>query len=162
MESELTAYHEAGHVIVALQLGARVRLVTIEPNHDDGPLRYGNTEVLWSKSRYSEKQLQENFVKTALAGPVTEMIYTGEPLHPAFVKEWVDDWRHAWEAAASLHTQPERRLTWLEASIRKLHAELKDSFWPAIAALADELAAHETLEEDMILSAVEPWLKLDR
>lgn len=158
---EETAYHESGHVIVALLSGARVSLVTIEPPHDDQPLRYGNTEVLWQKSRYAPKRLQELFVQTALGGPVAEMIYTGEPLHPAFVQEWKEDWHHAWQAATVLHSLPEKRLEWMELQIKQLYYRLNQAHWPAIAALADELSAHETLEEDCILEIVKPWLSLE-
>ena len=32
--SEISAYHEAGHAFMALDAGARVRSVTIEPDRD--------------------------------------------------------------------------------------------------------------------------------
>ncbi len=44
---EATAYREAGHVFMAIYLGARVRSVTIEPDRDDGPDRFGDTQVEW-------------------------------------------------------------------------------------------------------------------
>ena len=36
---ELTAYHEAGHALMALLLGGKVKQVTIEPDNDDSPGR---------------------------------------------------------------------------------------------------------------------------
>jgi hypothetical protein len=34
----------------------------------------------------------------------------------------------------------------------------RDEIWQAIAALADELAAHETLDEEQIMDVVQTWL----
>lgn len=55
--SELTAYHEAGHVLMAHLLGGKVRQVTIEPDNDDGPDRHGDTQVLWRRSGIGERSL---------------------------------------------------------------------------------------------------------
>ncbi len=82
--TEVTAYHEAGHVLVALLLGARVKQVTIAPDDDDGPRRFGDTQIVWRRSRLTEQQLAENAVQVSLAGPAAEMIYTGDPFHPAW------------------------------------------------------------------------------
>jgi hypothetical protein len=153
-----TAYHEAGHVVLAIVLGARVSHATIEPDRDDGPERYGDIRVLWPTGKWTAQVFQKKLVLTALAGPVAEMIYTGEPLHPGFVAEWADDWQQAFESAALLVPNERQRLAWLEAQIRQLHSDLNARYWPAIAALADELSAHETLEEEQIITALEPWL----
>jgi hypothetical protein len=153
-----TAYHEAGHVVLAIVQGARVSHATIEPDRDDGPERYGDIRVLWPQGKWSARTFQQKLVITALAGPVAEMIYTGEPLHPGFVAEWSDDWEQAFTAAAVLVPNERQRLAWLEAQIRLLYSQVSDRYWPAIAALADELSAHETLEEEQIQFALEPWL----
>ena len=155
---ETTVYHEAGHVVTAIVLGARVTQATIEPEWDDGPERYGEIRVLWPHGKWSERSFQEKLVLTALAGPVAEVIYTGEPLHPGFVAEWADDWQQAFEAAAMLVPDERRRIAWLEERVRYLHNWLDKDLWPALAALADELSAHETLDEEQILVALEPWL----
>jgi hypothetical protein len=76
---EATAYHEAGHVFMASYLGARVRSVMIEPDRDDGPDRFGDTQVDWDHSRFTARELHEKSVLVALAGPVAEMIHRGEP-----------------------------------------------------------------------------------
>ena len=44
--------------------------------------------------------LRSTKVTSELAGPVAEMIYRGEPLHPALVAEWRHDWGQAWDEAA--------------------------------------------------------------
>jgi hypothetical protein len=99
---EITAYHEAGHVFMAIYLGARVRSVTIEPDRDDGPDRFGDAQVEWDLAHFTPREVYEKSVLVALAGPVAEMIHRGEPYHPGFVAEWAADWREAWEAAAGL------------------------------------------------------------
>lgn len=84
---ELNAYHEAGHALMAILLGGEVRSVTIEPDNDDGPDRQGDTQVLWRRSRMSEKQFAETAIQVSLAGPVAEMIYSGEPYHPGLIAD---------------------------------------------------------------------------
>jgi len=156
--SDETAYHEAGHVLMALLLGARVTHATIEPDRNDGPDRHGDVRILWPRSAVADNAFAEQLVLTALAGPVAEMIYTGEPYHPGFVAEWADDWQQAFVAAELIVRDERKRLAWLENKVRHLHQLLSQQHWPAVAALADELAAHETLEEEALLDAVEPWL----
>lgn len=148
---EETAYHEAGHVLMAVLLGATVRRVTIEPDEDDGPRRFGDTRIVWRRSRLTEKQLSENAVQVSLSGPAAEMIYTGDPFHPGMVAEWSADWKLAWEAAALLVADERQRLDYLErVSIRLYHQLNRDEYWSVLAALADELLAHETLDQEQI------------
>jgi hypothetical protein len=67
---EITAYHEAGHVFMAIYLGARVRSVTIEPDRDDGPDRFGDAQVEWDLAHFTRREVCEKSVLVALAGPV--------------------------------------------------------------------------------------------
>lgn len=157
--AELTAYHEAGHALMAHLLGGKVRQVTIEPDDDDGPVRYGDTQVLWRRKGISEKEFASTAVQVCLAGPVAEMIYSGEPYHPGFVAEWAADWRDAWEAAAPLHADERNRLRYLEdVSIQLYHRLKEDELWAALASLADNLLAHETLEAEQVEEIVGEWL----
>jgi ATP-dependent Zn protease len=157
--SELTAYHEAGHALMALMLGGEVRLVTIEPDHDDGPARSGDTQVLWRSGGSGEQEFAAKAVQVCLAGPVAEMIYSGEPFHPGLVPEWAGDWRDAWQAAARLHPGERLRLQFLERTSARLHRLLRrDPHWSALAELADNLLAHETLEWEQVAEIVAPWL----
>jgi len=157
--SELDAYHEAGHAFLAIHLGARVRYVTIQPDRDEGPARSGATQIEWPRRRLTERQLRENAVLVALAGPVAESLYDGQPYHPGFVAEWAADWQLAWDAAAELVPQERRRLAHLEQVTAHLYRWLnRDSPWAAIAALADHLLAHETLEEEEVRDIIRPWL----
>jgi len=157
--AELTAYHEAGHAFMAVCLGAQVRSVTIDPDDDDGPDRFGDTQIEWDRGRLTQRELHESLVIVALAGPVAEAIYRGEPLHPGYVAEWVDDWQQAWEAATPLFPDERKRLRYLEQTTAELHRELNhDGNWAALAAIVDSLLAHERLEGEEISEIVAMWL----
>ncbi len=157
---EETAYHESGHAYVAAYFGGRVRSLSINPDRDDGPERFGDVTIVWPKYRMTPREFQNKLVLVALAGPVAEMIYRGEPLHPGFVAEWADDWRTAWAAAESILPDERQRLAFLEEAARKLHQMLsRDSAWAAIAALADNLLAHEILEAEQIDEILAAWLR---
>ncbi|MCA9155895.1 MAG: hypothetical protein KDA38_13955 [Planctomycetales bacterium] len=156
---ELTAYHEAGHVLVALLLGAEIHSATIDPDRDDGPERHGDTQIVWRNDGSSPREMAERAVQVALAGPVAERLYGGEPFHPGFVAEWADDWRLAWDAAATLIADERRRVHYLEQTTLRLHRRLdQEPYWSALAALADNLLAHETLEGEQIDEIVAEWL----
>ena len=156
---ELTAYHESGHALVALLLGGQVEQVTIEPNNDDGPQRHGDTQVAWRLANVGEKEFAKKAVQVCLAGPVAEMIYTGDPYHPGLIAEWADDWRAAWDAALVLHRDERQRLKYLEeVSVQLYHRLKRDDLWAALAALADHLLAHETLEREQVEEIVAAWL----
>ena len=156
---ELTAYHEAGHAFMATVLGAKVRSVTIEPDNDDGPERFGDTQIIWRRSRLSDSEFCERAIQVSLAGPVAEMLYSGDPYHPGLVAEWANDWQAAWELAEPLFTAPRKRLEYLEAVTGELYRMMdSEPNWSAVAALADSLLAHETLEAEDVKEIVSDWL----
>lgn len=157
--SEVSAYHESGHAFMAVRVGARVRSVTIEPDWDDGPKRYADIAVEWPVEAFTERERNEKFVLVALAGPVAEMIHTGEPFHPGFVAEWAADWKLAWNAAGGLYPAERRRLAYLEQMSIRLHRLLSDDdHWAALAAIVDNLLAHETLDGEDVEEIVRQWL----
>lgn len=157
---ELTAYHEAGHVVMALLTRARVPHVTISPDRDDGPARFGDTSVLWPRAQYGQRELAQAMIRVSLAGPVVEMIYTGDPYHPGMMAQWAEDWRSAWEAACALESNELRRLRMLELETKHLVQQLQDDeIWAAIAELADNLLAHETLDAEQIEEITSQWLE---
>jgi ATP-dependent Zn protease len=156
--SEVIAYHEAGHALLAYLLGGEVRLVTIEPDDDDGPEREGDTQVLW-RDAGTAREFARKAVQVSLAGPVAEMIYTGDVFHPGLVGEWAADWKDAWEAAIPLYADERQRLEFLERMSIQLYQRLRnDELWAALAALADHLLAHETLEGEQVEEIVEDCL----
>lgn len=153
--SELTAYHEAGHALVAHLLGGNVQRITVEPEDDAGPDRYGDTQVLWRKLRMTDAEQAQRLVQVCLAGPVAEMIYSGDPYHPGLVAEWTADWRAAWVAAIPLHANDQPRLRYLEQlSIQLYHRLKRDELWAVLASVADNLLAYETLDREQFLEIV--------
>ena len=155
---DLIAYHEAGHAIIALLLGGQVDIITIDPDKEDGPQRQGYTKILWRRDNLSEREFAQKAVQVCLAGPVAEMIYSGDPYHPGFVAEWAADWREAWSAATTLHQNERKRLEYLEQVTAQLYHRLRrDDHWNALAALADNLLAHETLDREQIEEFIDEW-----
>jgi len=157
---ENTAYHEAGHALMAVLVGARVRSLTITPDRDDGPLRYGDAQIEWDHARFaSQRELHEKSVLVTLGGPVAEMIYRSEPFHPGLVAEWAADWQQAWKLAQPLVPDERKRLAFLETTTVELHRLLsRDDHWAALAAIVDSLLAHEWLEGDDVEEIVRSWL----
>lgn len=156
---ELVAYHEAGHALMAHLLGGQIQLVTIAPDDDDGPLRSGDAQILWRRSRMSDREFAAKSIQVHLAGPVAEMIYSGEPYHPAFIAEWSADWEGALAAAEVLVLDERKRVAYLEQAVAALHRQLQgDDLWPALAALADHLLAHETLDQEQVEDVLQQLL----
>ena len=157
--SEVSAYHESGHAFMAIYVGARVRCMTIEPDWDDGPARHADIQIEWPLDRFSERVHQEKSIQVAMAGPVAEMIHSGEPYHPGFVAEWATDWKAAWEAARTLVPHERKRLAYLEQTTVKVYRLLEqDQNWAALAAIVDHLLAHEELEGEEVEDIVRQWL----
>lgn len=156
---ELTAYHEAGHAFMATYLGGTVRSVTIEPDRDDGPKRSGDTQVIWRRSRHSETEFRQRAIQVSLAGPVAEMLYSGDPYHPGLIQEWSADWKTAWELAGVLFNDPRPRLEYLTKVTGTLHRLLNaEPNWSAVASLADHLLAHDTLEAEDVREIISEWI----
>ena len=157
-EEEITAWHEAGHAFVAVYLGGQVESLSIDPVFDDGPERFGDTTVHWDRSRFSSDKLRQNAVLVALAGPVVEMIHTGDLYHPATVAEWRQDWELAWRAAAFV-TAEDKRMEFLRQTTIDLYETLsQDNHWAAIGAIVDHLTAYETLSGETVHEVVAEWL----
>ncbi len=157
--TELSAYHEAGHALMAIYVGARVRSLTIDPDWDDGPNRYADTQVEWPADQFSQRELEEKIVMVALAGPVAEMLQSGEPYHPGFVAEWSSDWKLSWQAAELLVLDEKKRLAYLEQTAARLYRLFeRENYWAALAAIVDNLLAHETLEGEQVEDIVAAWL----
>ncbi len=161
MDLELTAYHEAGHAVAAVALGARVQLITLEPEApDEGLPRMGETQVVWKPGQFSDREARERGVKVALAGPVAEMLYSGDPYHPGFLVAWAADWQAALELADGLWPTEPLRIEGLERITRAVYRWLDaEPQWSAVAALADELLAQETLEREAIHEIVRQWIR---
>ncbi len=67
--------------------------------------------------------------------------------------------KRAWEAAGVLESNELRRLRMLELETKHLVQQLQDDeVWAAVAELADNLMAHETLDAEQIEEITSQWL----
>ncbi|QDU77448.1 ATP-dependent zinc metalloprotease FtsH [Bremerella volcania] len=156
---EINAYHEAGHALLAIVVGARVRHVSLIPEWDDGADRFAEIQVEWPIDQFTTRELHQKMIMVALAGPVAEMIHTGEPYHPGFIGEWASDWQAAWQSAERFISDRQKRMSFLEKATNDLYSLLsQDHYWAALAAIVDELVAHETLDGEQVEQTVQTWL----
>jgi hypothetical protein len=131
-----TAFHEAGHTVIALALGRPVHRVTILPNRD----RLGQCEIGKGMVRASEDALEREIL-IALAGVAAEARHSGRYEMVSadhdlrFVRRLV--LRRKSERAAARY---EERL------LRKVEAMLgDDGTWKAVEMIAAELLKHRTI-----------------
>jgi ATP-dependent Zn protease len=151
-ERSRTAYHEAGHCVVAVHYGAYASRASIAPEDDT---LHGEVEIRWPSHTDPAKILS-----SILAGPVAEMIYRSEPLHPGLVSEWSQDWKQAWQIARRRTRNDQRCVEMLERMTRIVYENLsQDPFWSAVAAVQDLLMAHDEIEHEQILYEVRVWLQ---
>ena len=159
-DETLTAYHEAGHAVVGYLLGGRIESVSLGGDgSDDLPNRFGDCRVNWGPvDAVADWQLQREIL-TLLAGPVAEMVYRGEKLHPAFFGPWSEDWQQSMIRAQVISEDPAVRTRALEMLIIRLHQWLSGrDCWAAIAAVADHLLAHEYVQEEELAETLAFWI----
>lgn len=152
--SEIAAYHEAGHVVVATELGGRVVSVTLDPEAPDvGPAREGDVTVEWPQGRSPRADL---FV--ALAGPVAEMIYRDDEADASVLRAWSEDYRFANAALARMAKSQEERAQLFQIAVNEVRRLLdRDDLWTVIGDVADALMAHEELDAEMVADVLQPW-----
>jgi hypothetical protein len=64
---------------------------------------------------------------------------------------WAADWKVAWEAAATILPSDRKRLAFLEQTAVQLYSLLnQEDNWAALAAIVDDLLAHETIDREQI------------
>ena len=145
----ITAYHEAGHILLAEWFSARVVYASVLPEEHQGVRSHGLTRAVWPPAT-DPRQRSAELAKVALAGPAAELIYTDEQYEPRVLQEWWTDWLAAGEAIQAIAPHPlndEQKYHILSAYLQSISQFLsKDRIWDRIAGIAEELDAHETLE----------------
>jgi hypothetical protein len=158
MESSIS-YHEAGHAVIASFLGAEVLSVTIEPEDDEGPRRDGDVAIRWSRRGKSARDLCERELMAVLAGPIAEMVHHEERVAFDSRAEWAIDWQLACQFAGELGIAPKQHREMINAVADRVFALVSsDACWQAIAEVADQLEAYETLEGEIVDECVERWM----
>ena len=178
----MTCYHECGHAVMAYLLGGRVEWLSLFGDEDCWKPHFGVCRVRWMHgrllqstaasgltSRWSEdadRSLRE--LATLMAGPIAQRIYegVGEDEALRFVNEdgsgWSDDsFDDDLQRAAGLATRllGDASSVGLRRLVREVDRMFRDDrIWPAIAALADELEAHESLGSDEVAETLDFWL----
>jgi hypothetical protein len=142
LDATTAAYHEAGHAFMAHRLGGNVREVSIEPDEDGVE---GRTTVRWPKAASMELRRQSALV--AIAGPMAELHFRGELEQLDTLSAWRADWRQV-QSALDGERDPQRQLQrWL----LEVRATLTDpDEWERLCRIADALAAHGTLDADLL------------
>lgn len=151
-DEEWTNYHEAGHCVMAVLCGALIERATISPEEDNF---HGMVDIHWDRDARVVDMLS-----VALAGPVAEMIYRGEPYHPGGVPEWKQDWQQAWKLCRGAVKSDIECMRYLEALTARLHRQFSDdNWWGAIAAVRDLLDAHDEIQHEEIEYEVRNWIR---
>jgi ATP-dependent Zn protease len=145
-----TAYHEAGHAVMAWILGVKIRSATIAPEREAGIAgSVSHEKVLIGKfpeAIDSDRQRirAEKLIMVSLAGPIAQVLY-----NPRSFRRY-----HAgfdWDRALDLSTMCTESISTTERHIEYLEARTKDHLrnpekWKLVKKLADELLATRTVD----------------
>ena len=132
-----TAYHEAGHAVMALALGRPVQRVSVLPNH----LRLGQCEIKKGSFKPTDDALEARIL-ILLGGPAAEARHTG---------------KYCWAGAAQdlrgvrsltqMRAASERQVERLERRMLDKAEHILDQpgMWEAVVQIADELLRCTTI-----------------
>ena len=137
-----TAFHEAGHAVMALILDRAISKVTIAPGQSHlGVQRLGACHLQKGRSKNSQDFLEDE-VMILLAGMVAESQITGQYCHQGAAQ----DLRFVRRMLAS-RNEGERQIERLERRLlnKTEHHLLDKNAWDAVERIAKELIQHETI-----------------
>ena len=153
---ETTAYHEAGHAVIASILGGKVVSVSIE---SESPEVDGDAVVAWNRGGRNDREIALDDIRVAIAGPIAEMVYAGEYDYLRIREEHSVDWQIALSTLRCLGLNTDREAALLQKTVAELYQTIRqDNIWSSIGDVADLLAVHETIEGDVVRKTVEFWL----
>jgi hypothetical protein len=157
---EATAYHEAGHAVMAWSLRVRVDKVSICPEGDslghcshEKIVRGRNPELDDSLRRRDQ---YEKDILVALAGGIAQRLFNCRSWRRLYVE---GDWRKAARLAFNINGSSEQAdayLRWLE--IRAKDTISSKRMWPLVKALARELLLKRKLSRDEVLAVIQRTL----
>jgi len=154
-DQQATAYHEAGHSVVGVLLGAKVRYATLE-SEQVGHL--GEVEMHWP-TRFAATQSTDP-LRAILAGPVAEALYRNLAWQVVARGPGSQDLLQALAITAEYGWSNVKTLAWLQAEGERLREFLdRAEVWAAVSAVADLLLAHDTLEHEEISEEIQAWMR---
>lgn len=133
---EVTAYHEAGHAVIALALGRTIHKVSVLPNHERlGECRFGK-----GRAKPTDDWL-ECEILIALGGPAAEARFTGAYA----LAEAKEDLRFVRRLALERKTDRAAE-RYEQRMLGKVEYMLADEgTWKAVELIAAELMKHGTI-----------------
>jgi len=162
-DDTLTAYHEAGHAVIACALGGTVETVSLSQassfdDLDGGPNRFGDCLVDWGRVATGSATQQMKELWTILAGPAAEFVYSDRELNPVHAETWQDDLRLAQRYAAAMTRSPADANRLLRKATHQMTEIIASpGCWDAVAALADELALGDPIDGGRVAELVRFW-----
>lgn len=153
----LTAYHEAGHAVMAHLCGQIVTTVEIVGDEEHmgsvSSLRFLE-EPRWGVDEHMPSAAVEARILCLVAGIAAESIINGETSW----REPEDDLDEAVRLALRVVRSCDRVLPLLEEA-REHAVDLLDQHWEAVEALAARLLIHRRLSRDQVRDVVSAWLE---
>ena len=150
---ETTAWHEAGHAVIATLLGGKVETVSVEFEDLQSA---GDTRVRWTETDSRQQALDD--IQVALAGPVAEMVFVGDYDYLRIRAEHAADWDVVSASLSRLRMSP----TAAEKLLNRIAAELyqwirTDNVWAAIGDVADRVLVDGTIDGPTVQELVDFW-----
>ena len=153
---EITAWHEAGHAVVAVMLGGVVDTVTIEV---PDAAAAGVTGVFWGNAADARAQ-SINDIHVSLAGPIAEMIFVGDYDYLRIKQEHAVDWEVVAAAIKRLGLDVAAAQKLLTSTASSLYERLReDVVWSAVADVAERLELDGTIDGDTVNDLAGFWLR---
>lgn len=137
-----TAYHEAGHAVMALALGRLIDRVTIVPGKTQfGHATLGQCKIQKSRARASKDWLEDEML-ILLAGMVAEAQFTGQYCTAGATQ----DLRAVRRLAESRSGNPRQVERVERRALDKAEYILSDDeHWQAVEAIVKQLLEHQTI-----------------
>lgn len=153
---ETAAYHEAGHGVIAVMLGGTVSGLSIAT--DDG-WAVGEATVSWHADGPRAQMLMDD-IKTALAGPISEMVFSGDYDYLRIESEHLVDWQIVMKNMDQLCLSTTSRMSLLRELVSDLyHLVRTDHVWSAIGDVAELLLLHEAIDGELVYETTSFWLR---
>lgn len=141
-----TAFHEAGHAVMAYLVRRRIKRVSIEPDEKEGSL--GHVENWRLRIRpdirsnpYTNERL-DDAVKISLAGGIAEAIYTGRKNHVGATGDYRNASDYAMHRCGSAE-QAVAYLRWQSVCARQIMENPR--YWKGVKVLAEALMKQPTI-----------------